>query len=1345
MKIRRGTLIWKMMAALLSAVLVVGMVQSAAPMTALAQEGVRELNVKTAAKETGEFVCNLYLNNSAWSGQSVTVQDEEGVSTQCIGVGGDVYKVSLPMETKYFLYVNGVATGNSFQISKFVGNYQIELNLYSVSFKDSDGADLGIPDQIVSRLISPKQPSEPVSKEDGVVFDKWLTADGEEFDFASSIEDEIVLYASWKRVSGKGWELDADGKLTIRTHEGMKDWNINGKNIHKDVKSAEIQDGVTSISGSAFEDCVNLEEIDISGSVIFIDENAFEGCSSLGSIKLPENLQRIGSYAFVECSSLQSIEIPENVNLIENGAFANCANLSSVKFIVGNPLKIQFYGIASVFENCKFVTGNKKGIHVPAGTVHDYQNSFVGMEKYITDDTNTHDDVTCTAWRKTDSLPTTEGNYYLTEDVTLSESWEPFYGDGEIHLCLNGKTIRLVTSENIVREVIHVVNGWTLNLHDCKGNGKITGGTNGAIQNQGIFTMYGGKITGNRGSYSGVYNENVFSMYGGEISGNLSITVNGGAVGTSRKKDLIVGGSAVIAENTNMSEEPANLLINTPNKKILIDSANPLSGAAKISIRLYSEEGLISITDANTKDYSRYFTSDDPDFDVVNGPDNEVQLIRKHTHTLKEHKAVPATCTEAGTGAYWKCEGEDGCNQMFSDSTGNNEITEIPEGDDATGHDYGAWKSNGDGTHTRTCANDGAHTEDGDCSGGTPTYTEKAVCSVCGGSYGEVLGDTTPPAGTIRIDDNSWTDFLNTITFGLFFRETKQVTIEAEDRGSGVDKIYYHISGYNLTEAGVKALGGDDWTEGDSFSINPDRRCVIYAKITDKAGNVTYLSSDGLVFDGTAPVIIGVTDGETYTSSKVVYVHEANLKSVTVNGTEVALHDSAFILKANSGEQTIVATDKAGNTTTVTVTMHTHDFGEKWEHSKTAHWHECACGQKSDEAAHDFGAWITDKEATESEAGEKHRVCQTCEFEEKETIPAIGGGDKPDIGKIEQGVQKDDKAPDTKIATPAEKMLDIVLTPEEKEQLSKGTDIKIVLDVKDVSDTVSSGDKALAEAALSGDGVAKGFAISQYLDISLFKIIGENRSAISETKEKIALALAVPDSLKNTDSKKTRTFAVLRIHDGKAELLNDVDDNADTITIETDRFATYAIVYKDVSNGGSGDNNGNDNKDNQDVNNKNDNQDNTNNNQNGVNDNKDNPDDNKNDINDNEDDSSDDTDGDDDSDSSDDSADSSSSGGSGSGSSNGSGPETGDSAPIEFYATLSMIAGFTWLLLYFSDRKRGMTEETKKRLVSRIVAWAKRGSKIRKYPAIAVIVVLLVYYHSIGKKTCVEWEEICEE
>ena len=52
------------------------------------------------------------------------------------------------------------------------------------------------------------------------------------------------------------------------------------------------------------------------------------------------------------------------------------------------------------------------------------------------------------------------------------------------------------------------------------------------------------------------------------------------------------------------------------------------------------------------------------------------------------------------------------------------------------GHDWGAWTSNGDGTHTRVCTKDSSHTEDGTCSGGTATCTERAICDVCGGAYG---------------------------------------------------------------------------------------------------------------------------------------------------------------------------------------------------------------------------------------------------------------------------------------------------------------------------------------------------------------------------------------------------------------------------------------------------------------------------------------------------------------------------------------------------------------------------------------------------------------------------------
>ena len=287
----------------------------------------------------------------------------------------------------------------------------------------------------------------------------------------------------------------------------------------------------------------------------------------------------------------------------------------------------------------------------------------------------------------------------------------------------------------------------------------------------------------------------------------------------------------------------------------------------------------------------------------------------------------------------------------------------------------------------------------------------------------------------------------------------------------------------------------------------------------------------------------------------------------------------------------------------------------------------------------------------------------------------------------------------------------MLLTDEEKQQVQNGTNIRIVLEVQDAGNTVSSSDKEAVAQALNG------YTVGQYLNIDLYKLAGTDRTDIHETAKKIKIVIAVPEALRNADSSKTRTFAVVRVHDGRAELLADLDGSADTITIETDRFSTYAIVYQDTANGGGG-NNGNDN------------------NNGGGNDNG----------------------------GSGNNGNGNSNGGSGNNSGNNNSgqnnsginntktgsakdnePATGDAALLEIYATLAMIAGFSYVLLYFTDRKRGMTEETKRELVSRLVGWAKQGGRIRKYLALAAVFVLLVYYHSIGKKTCVEWKEIYGE
>ena len=146
---------------------------------------------------------------------------------------------------------------------------------------------------------------------------------------------------------------------------------------------------------------------------------------------------------------------------------------------------------------------------------------------------------------------------------------------------------------------------------------------------------------------------------------------------------------------------------------------------------------------------------------------------------------------------------------------------------------------------------------------------------------------------------------------------------------------------------------------------------MIYAKLTDTSGNVTYMSSNGLVLDGTAPVISGVENGKTYCEAQTVTVTDNYIASVTVNGNSISLDaNNQFALSAAEGTQTITVTDKAGNTTSVTVTVndgHTpetddgdcttpvvctvcgeiltpaisHDFSGAWHSDDTSHWHVC--------------------------------------------------------------------------------------------------------------------------------------------------------------------------------------------------------------------------------------------------------------------------------------------------------------------------------------------------------------------------------------------------------------------
>ena len=179
--------------------------------------------------------------------------------------------------------------------------------------------------------------------------------------------------------------------------------------------------------------------------------------------------------------------------------------------------------------------------------------------------------------------------------------------------------------------------------------------------------------------------------------------------------------------------------------------------------------------------------------------------------------------------------------------------------------------------------------------------------------------DSEKPTGEIVIGTNKWQEFLNKITFGLFFKDTQEVTINAADN-SGTVFISYLVTDRDLSEAELQSLVFSGYEE--PFRIDPNGEYIVYAMLVDARLNITYLRSDRVTLDNVQPVIGGIENGKTYCEAQTVTVDEKYVDTVTVNGTEVTLDENgSFILPAADGEQKIVATDKAGNTAEMTVTV----------------------------------------------------------------------------------------------------------------------------------------------------------------------------------------------------------------------------------------------------------------------------------------------------------------------------------------------------------------------------------------------------------------------------------------
>ena len=338
-----------------------------------------------------------------------------------------------------------------------------------------------------------------------------------------------------------------------------------------------------------------------------------------------------------------------------------------------------------------------------------------------------------------------------------------------------------------------------------------------------------------------------------------------------------------------------------------------------------------------------------------------------------------ATCTADGTKTA-ACDNGCGTKDTVAD-TGS-----------MKGHKYTTYVSNNnavcgvDGTKTATCDN-GCGTKDTVVDTGSAlkhsftsyvsnndaTYTangtETAMCDHnCGAKdtrvvAGSMLKDENAPTGEILVEANSFKEMVNKVTFGIFFKEAFDVTITGADAETGVKSVEYLKSEVAISAEDIVVATG--WTTYAPFSVAEEGQYVIYAKITDNAGNIHYMSTDGLVLDVTSPVIAGVTSGAEYCEEVVVTVTEKHVASVTVNGQAVSLDANNQItldaVSADGTEYTVVVTDKAGNEAKVTATVY---------------------------AGHAFVNYVSDNNATCVADGTETAKCERCN--ETDTRTEVG-------------------------------------------------------------------------------------------------------------------------------------------------------------------------------------------------------------------------------------------------------------------------------------------------------------------------------------------------------------------
>lgn len=184
------------------------------------------------------------------------------------------------------------------------------------------------------------------------------------------------------------------------------------------------------------------------------------------------------------------------------------------------------------------------------------------------------------------------------------------------------------------------------------------------------------------------------------------------------------------------------------------------------------------------------------------------------------------------------------------------------------------------------------------------SVTENIVVTV------EGVADITPPTVSLAIGSFGWSSVMDGETSFVYTSTSGDIVIKAEDKASGIDGRYVYISDYQLSSQELKGIY--IWTEYEpNMAIPVNTPKFVYVKVVDRAGNETYVGSDGVIFDNIAPKI-NLDEDTVYYGKTSLEIEDAFIDTIKVDGR---LSSSSLTLLPRDDDYVITAIDKAGNKT----------------------------------------------------------------------------------------------------------------------------------------------------------------------------------------------------------------------------------------------------------------------------------------------------------------------------------------------------------------------------------------------------------------------------------------------